>query len=305
MLKSPPFLAAFALWLFVSGCATHPPTTAQTPQALSGSRDSFDPILLSQAPTSELPLTNAGNRQWWVRAEIDGQPGVFAVDTGSGTTIITPQFAKKLSAATKDDRFTGRDENGRKILYDRVAYLRLGKQLYLDFYAPILNLDHINRAMHAHIDGILGINVLGKTACTIDWKKNLLTLNTASLKPPADAIPATLGNRRLTVTAQVNGVETPFVLDTGAYCTCLDDSDLARLHIPAADQKQVDAPRIDLIESAYLPQTQARLDSFKLGSINETNFPMMTWKHNLLGMDLLEPYVLTFDARANWISLGH
>jgi hypothetical protein len=30
---------------------------------------------------------------------------------------------------------------------------------------------------------------------------------------------------------------------------------------------------------------------------------MMTWKHNLLGMDLLEPYVLTFDARAHWISL--
>ena len=49
------------------------------------------------------------------------------------------------------------------VRFAKLIFLQLDKIFYLGFYAPILNLDHINQAMLTPIDGILGNNILRKT----------------------------------------------------------------------------------------------------------------------------------------------
>ncbi len=288
---------AFGLCLLLAGCASAPPSSL---------KDSYDPYLLVQQSFSSVPLINTGNRQWQVRVEINGEPGVFAVDTGSDTPIVTPQFAQKLGllkTAVKG-RFTGPNPLAQQVRYAHLTYLRLGGILYLNFYAPILNLDHLNRALHTHLDGILGNNVLGKTACTLDWSKNLLTLNADYVAPPADAIPIAVRQHRLYLTALVNGRPVEFVLDTGAYSSSLTEKEVTKLQLPPAKKTQIKMPRADISEISPLQQTQVTLDTFQFSKINQTNFPMLTWDNNVLGMDLLEPWILTFDVRGGWISLA-
>jgi predicted aspartyl protease len=289
------FISILWFCLALTGCASSPRTFT---------KDSYDPYLMVQQSPAQLPLLSAGNHQWQVRAELNGESGNFAVDTGSDTTIITPQFAQKLGlldTALKGD-FHGSNQIGQQARFAHLTYLRLGGLLYVNFYVPILNLDHLNRATHTQLDGILGNNVLDKTTCTLDWQNHLLTLNADGLAQPANALPITTRHYHTYLTALVNGQPLEFVLDTGAYSSSLTENDSVRLQIPEPKKSQIQMPRADITEINPLKQTQVSLDSFQLGPINRTNFPMLTWHNNVLGMDLLEPWVVTFDTRAHWLS---
>jgi len=50
--------------------------------------------------------------------------------------------------------------------------------------------------------------------------------------------------------------------------------------------------------------TLAQLDAFQIGQIVRTNYSMLTWDHNALGMDLLAPWILKVDFRHGWMSLA-
>ncbi len=286
------------LWLCLAltGCASAPEFAK---------KDSYDPFLMVQQSPAQIPLINAGNRQWQVRAELNGTPGMFAVDTGSDTTIITPEFAKKLGLlkTAVRGRFAGPNPLGQHVRYAHLSYLRLGSFLYVNFYVPILDLNHLSQATHTHLDGILGANVLVKTTCTLDWKNNLLTLNADAVAPPTNSLPIVLRQHRLAVIALVNGHPVEFTLDTGAYSSSLTEKEIARLQIPAAKKAQIKMPRADISEISPLQQTQVILDTFQLGPINRNNFPVLTWHDNVLGMDLLESWTITFNANDHWLSL--
>ncbi len=288
----------FWLVLILAGCASRPKSTA--PQ-----KDVFDPHLLVQQSPVIIPLRNAGNRQWQVEAEINGVKGWFAVDTGAENTIISPQFAEKIAdsvAANKSPPPHSRPVQSTNRFF-QATYLRLGGILYLDFAAPILNLDHINRAMHPPIDGILGNNVLRKTFCSLDWKNNRLTLDPGETARPPDAIPIVSQGHRVRLTAKINQQPVAFILDTGTYNSCLQTNEISALRIPAAAIRQIKAPQIDISESRVANQTEALLDEIEFGKIHRTKFPVMIWKENVLGMDLLESWVLTMDARNHWLLL--
>jgi predicted aspartyl protease len=284
------------LCLFWAGCASTPP-----PQNLA----SFDPLLIAQEPVARLSLVNAGNLQWRVRVVVDGEEGVFAIDTGSDTTILSPQFAQKIGRLDDAIRgqFTGPNQIGQQVRFVKPTYLQLGKIFYLGFYAPVLNLDHINRAMRTPIDGILGNNILRKTMCTIDWRNNLLTLDTGTVSRPDDAIPINLEGNRIYLTAAVNGHAAKLALDTGAYCSSLTKKEIRRLKIPASKQKSIITRQIDIADSRRAAQTQVTLDSFKLDKINRTNFPMLAWDNSVIGMDLLDSWILTLDEADGWLEL--
>src|SRR4051812_16661419 len=75
------------VWLALAGCAS-PPQSAHM--------SSFEPSLFMPQESVRVPLINGGNLQWRVRAVVNGQPGIFILDTGANFSIITPQFAKRL-----------------------------------------------------------------------------------------------------------------------------------------------------------------------------------------------------------------
>jgi predicted aspartyl protease len=272
----------------------------------SSKMDAYEPSLLMQHPSVQVPLINGGNLQWRVSAIVNGQSGIFILDTGADFTILTPQFAKRLglySDALKG-RFAGSQSIDRKVKYAPINSFKLGTVKYFNFYAAILDLDHINQAMHSDVAGIIGNNLLNQTAYSIDWKKNTLTLDSRRIDPPADAIPISIRNNRIYCLAQINGKEVPFALDTGAYRCLLSNEELAHLGIPEKKKSLVEMPQIDIAEARQLKQTLIKVDEFKFGKISRKDYPMLIWDHNVLGMDLLESYILTVDARRNWLLLS-
>ena len=79
--------------------------------------------------------------------------------------------------------------------------------------------------------------------------------------------------------------------------------ELARLQIPNVKKRPTEIWRVDIVEPGPQKEIEVTLDTFKLGKLDRTQVPMMLWDNNLIGMDLLESWVLTFDARANWMTL--
>jgi predicted aspartyl protease len=265
----------------------------------------FNPELLIGAASSRVSMTTDGNLQWRVQASVNGVTGLFALDTGSETTVLDRGFAQKLNLleGSLPGHFVGRNLVGQQVRYARIQNLELGGLEYLNFYAPIMNLEHINRSMRTKIDGILGNNLLGKTACTFDWRKNILTLDAGTPQRPLAAIPVTQRDLHLYLTAQINGKRTPLELDTGSYATCLSVAQIRRLKIPASRKIEVEAPRIDISEAGRAQQTRVMLDNFRVGEIERTNVAAMTWDYDVLGMDFLQNWILSFDARNGWMAL--
>ncbi len=286
------------LVLVLAGCASYP-------RAPKSKLSSYDPECFMDHETVQVPMSHDGTRQWRVNAEVDGVPGVFVVDTGADFTVITPQFAQRLAATdgASGDRLISRKFHGARVDFAKITRFQLGGAAYAGFYAPVINLDHINRAMHTEVAGILGNNLLNKTAYEADWNRDVLTLESRSSESPAGAIPISIRNNRVYLQVRINGRAAEFALDTGAYRSTLALPEVARLKIPAEKQSDIDAPRIDVNGAEHLKQTQAELDTFEVGPIRRANYQIITWEHNALGMDLLAPWVLKVDARRGWMAL--
>ncbi|WP_160164642.1 aspartyl protease family protein [Pedosphaera parvula] len=279
-------------------------TSCRAPQA-TPQMEPYEPYLLMNRESVTVPLTNGSNLQWLVNAVVNGQPGVFILDTGAEFTSITPEFAGKLGLSEPDSsaRFTKISSTGQKIQNVPISSFRLGGLEYFNFYAAIINLNHINQALHSQIAGIIGNNLLNQTAYTIDWKRNALTLTTRLIKPPPNAIAISIRTNRVYCPVSVNGRKLEFALDTGSYRCLLSQKEMARLAIEAGKQSVVEAPEIDIEKALNQEHTVVSLDQFKFGFIERRNFPIMIWDHSVLGMDLLQSYILTVDARRNWLLL--
>ena len=160
---------------------------------------------------------------------------------------------------------------------------------YVGFYAPVVNLDHINAAMHTEVAGILGNNLLNKSAYQIDWDRNtLLLMHTPRPERPADAIPVTIREHRIYLQALVNGRATEFALDTGAYTSTLAAPGTdATPHSPTTSGAKVRAPKIDIHTAQKdIVQTQVHSSTPSAPAPSRgQNMTLMTWDHNALGMD--------------------
>jgi predicted aspartyl protease len=266
-----------------------------------------EPYLFMESESITVPLSSGKNSQWLVRAIVNGHPGEFILDTGAEFTSITPEFAEKLKLTgdtNPNSLFTKISSTSKQIQNVAISSFKVGELEYFNFYAAILDLKHINQAVHSEIAGILGNNLLNQTAYTINWKSNTLTFTTRLQKPPAGALPISIRTNRVFLNVEVNGKSTEFALDTGAYRSLLSTRDMNRLEIPANKKQLVEAPEIDIEKSLSQKQTVATLDHLKVGLIDRKNFPIMVWSHSVLGMDLLKPYILTVDARRNWLLLS-
>jgi predicted aspartyl protease len=266
----------------------------------------LDPDCQLEQETVRVPLTRDRGYQWRVQVEVNGVTGTFILDTGADATIITPRFAERAGVleAAKMKRFNSRESGPVKAQFANLNSLRMGGAYYLRFYAPIVDLDHISRALGTNVDGIVGNNVLNKTPYRIDGGESVLTLASRSAPPPTNAIPVSVRHNRIYLKAFVNGVATEFALDTGAYRSLLAKRELGKLQIPENKRREMEAPEIDIRGSRISSQTEVRLDSFQVAEIVRTNFPILIWDQSALGMDVLSSCTLRADARRGWISLS-
>src|SRR4051794_18465242 len=98
---------AFLLCLLASGCHSTSESTGMKP---------YEPYLLMERESVTVPLVYGSNLQWLVKATVNGRQGLFILDTGATSTIITPQFARQLGLTNAAEiRTTTIKETGQNI----------------------------------------------------------------------------------------------------------------------------------------------------------------------------------------------
>lgn len=133
-------------------------------------------------PGDRLPLIISDRNIPQIAATLDGVPGIFSVDTGSGATLAlnTPfvkshQLIKKYGATL--DTITGWGIGGGVRTYvARACELRLGVVV---MHRPVIELSTLNQGISAspNFSGTLGAGFLRRFTVTFDYAHRLLILH--------------------------------------------------------------------------------------------------------------------------------
>jgi hypothetical protein len=161
-----------------------------------------------------------------IEASLDGHPPLpFFFDTGA-RNLITPDVAQGLKApverATRMGGIGPKISEAEIIRVDRIdigaATLRQQSVAVVDIPNTI-----VDRGSRPRIAGLIGSELLGRYAVTIDYARRTLTLNAPGFRPPSAAFFLPLGFAMLpdglshpSVTAELDGIAADFLIDTGA-----------------------------------------------------------------------------------------
>ncbi|MBY0550135.1 MAG: aspartyl protease family protein [Candidatus Obscuribacterales bacterium] len=155
-----------------------------------------------------------------VKARInDGEPQDFLFDTGSSQTVID----RRTAAENLLDRQAGFNMTGAGGMFSAPAVdlskFTIGDVNLSGVQAVVLDLSAHERQLGKRIAGIIGTNVLSRFAITLDYGKNQVLLQDATLyrAPPQANILPFVDKKSPTVKAIINGKdEVTMLMDTGA-----------------------------------------------------------------------------------------
>lgn len=250
-----------------------------------------------------LRIHSANNLQT-LQATLNGKPCTLLFDTGASHTTFNAAFiASALPDLPRQPLILPGQTNVRQrpdII--SVKALQLGNTTLCDFYAMVLPLDHLSRAVGTPIDGILGTNSIAYAPCLISLRQAAVTWAPAPESLPerlakAPTLPiaperAPLAPITLLARREPEGATCPLLLDSGSSYTFLptffwpaaeETLALAATNVNASNQKryQRGQPGSLLLGDCALPVT-----------------PLLTDQdHHQIGADLLANYDLFVDFR--------
>ncbi len=190
-------------------------------------------------PTQRLQFRLAGGAQplMLIPVRVNEQgPFEFILDTGAGTSLISPELAVSLHIASTDSR-PGQTAGGTvQVALAQLDSLAVGEARQENVQVAIMDLGMIGRAVGAKLDGDLGYNFLKRFRLTIDYRALELTLEDPKrveyLTRPARAeVPMRLAHpaKPLILIDVLIGERGPyqFAIDTGTSTSALS-AELAR-----------------------------------------------------------------------------
>jgi len=128
---------------------------------------------LSHAYSEEIPLETC-DRLPVLWASISGMKFLFLVDTAATSMLNLKSFAHGEARRLAVSSWTGTTEiEGQDVV---VADLAIGRQHLRNIHLHAVDLSAIGRACGRRIDGILGIDLLGKLGATVDLKNHIARL---------------------------------------------------------------------------------------------------------------------------------
>ena len=236
-----------------------------------------------------LPCTNAS---------VNGKEGLFMIDTGANVTIIDPRFAKELDLKMFSIRGWRISSNvNKEMRYARVETLTLGNHAFDKFTVVILDLTHLCQPLSQRIDGIIGLNIMSKTAmCQIDSRRGQLSFEHAS--PDGDSVPFVLEDGGMFMDAEICGQKRRMRVDTGSTCTTLNSAEWPRLPISVGSSTNSSSVQTNITNINGVKTTnEAPLfrAECNLGNGIRKNLTLLKSAENLLGMDFFRHYTVTFD----------
>jgi len=127
----------------------------------------FALAIASLARGQEIPLETCG-RLPVVQVSVSGMKFLFLVDTGATSMLNLSSFAHGDARRISVTSWNGTVEA--KAQEVTVADLAIGQQHFRDLRLPAADLSAIGRACGRSIDGILGIDLLGRLGANLDLK---------------------------------------------------------------------------------------------------------------------------------------
>lgn len=135
------------------------------------------------AEKNSVPFRLAGSAQPLILlpVSVDSAPARdFILDTGAGTSVLTPEFARELDVPVTGTK-EGQTAGGKvTIQLGRVESIAVGQALCRELDVAIMDLSHLSNAIGAKIHGDLGYNFLKHFRLTLDFRASELRLEESS-----------------------------------------------------------------------------------------------------------------------------
>ncbi|MBN1817154.1 MAG: clan AA aspartic protease [Sedimentisphaerales bacterium] len=241
-----------------------------------------------------------------VYVKINGQAGLFLLDTGASDTVVSARFARTLQIPDQEIQTLQVEGNiqADTVRAFKAQSLQIGDVLYTDFLVMVLELEHIQSWTHTDLDGILGGNVLNALPYRVDFARRTFTISEQIRIPPEQAIPIRLLSNHIHIDAAVNGRPIVFVLDTGASSTLLDKKQLDFLFPQGPPEAELAPGKvIDINQETLTDREKLILPNLQIGPITESQWPVTLQDINLLGQDFTARFVLVMDPRRSHMGL--
>jgi ketosteroid isomerase-like protein len=115
-----------------------------------------------------------------VEVVVAGQPMLFLVDTAANSMLNLKSFTEGKSTGLKVTSWTGTLATSAKEV--TLTELVIGSTKLVGLRLMAIDLSAVGNACGRKIDGILGVDLLGKLGATIDMRRQLMHLTTVSEK---------------------------------------------------------------------------------------------------------------------------
>jgi len=187
--------------------ANTPATDVATPATTTGLVDPAAEVLtLEQERHNRLTLP--------VMVEGAG-PFAFMIDTGSQATAITHEIRTIANLAPAGTAVLVGMASRREVELASVSRIEFGSNSFTNFSAPVLAREHVGA------DGIIGLDALQDFRVLIDFRKQTIAVEDASIKERRGGYEIVVRARsrlgQLLITdAMVEGVRATVIIDTGA-----------------------------------------------------------------------------------------
>lgn len=201
---------ALGLGLGARAAANTPDPEAVTPLSTSGLVDpAAEVLVLQQERHSRLTLP--------VMVEGSG-PYAFMIDTGSQATAVTHEIRAAARLAPAGRAILVGMASRREVELASVRRIDFGTNSFTDFIAPVLAREHVGA------DGIIGLDALQDFRVLIDFRRQTIALEDASLKEKRGGYDIVVRARQrlgqlLITDAIVEGVRATVIIDTGAQAS--------------------------------------------------------------------------------------
>lgn len=171
------------------------------------------------AQTTSVPFNLTDNRVL-LQCSINGVSGFTMIfDTGANGVLVTPQAARRLHLHSKFAGYlSGAGRGAIRFGSAQLHDLGIGSVHFGRMPAIVADLESIRRNIgFAHLDGVIGYDVLGSRAALVDMDRRTFTMSASAIAagPGARSVGIAIQNGFITVPAVIGGHAGQVVLDTG------------------------------------------------------------------------------------------
>lgn len=251
---------------------------------------SFSPDPLRGVASAKVPTVVALERvpgisgTPFLRAEVNGRPGLFLLDTGATATVLDLEYADALRL---DRRPLGgllvRTNVEGRLYRAHVDLFSIGDHEFSGFDVAVVDLSHFRRTTGYSLDGILGTNILERSPFLIDSGAGTVTFGADPVRGPV--LPLSGGGGRYFVGIESHGRTFTLLLDTGATLTSLSRRDFSRLVKASGIEPAIQSETILDINRVNTSEFRMLRVDVRSGRYGVSGLSIQEHDQNLLGMD--------------------